>query len=105
MKKSLTVSGLVNSGTIRTNQTHQFFQDLKINLILQTNTILNIPLSKLSPTLISHVVFFLKWRLKNFLASSLLKWVYFNPIAVRKHGRHDTYQIIAGERRFKAFKH
>jgi ParB family chromosome partitioning protein len=103
MKKSFTVSGLVDSGTIQNKPNASNFLKFKDQSDFTSNTVLNIPLSKIEPNPYQPRRIFPQNEIEK-LASSISEVGLLQPIAVRKQGHQDAYQIIAGERRFKAFE-
>jgi len=103
MKKSFTVSGLVDSGTILDKPNPSVLTKFKDQSDFSSNSVLNIPLSKIQPNPYQPRRIFPEKEIEK-LASSIEEVGLLQPIAVRKNGLTDTYQIIAGERRYKAYQ-
>lgn len=103
MKKPFTVSGLVGSGTVQENsKSKAIFPKFKDLTEFTANTSLNIELTKIEPNPYQPRRIFPQSEIED-LAASISELGLIQPIAVRKTG-NDLYQIIAGERRFKAFQ-
>lgn len=103
MKKSLTVSGLVDSGTIQEGTTSNTnLPKFKKQADFTESLSINIDLKKIEPNPYQPRKLFLNTEIEE-LASSISEIGLIQPISVRK-ANNDGYQIIAGERRFKAFQ-
>jgi ParB family chromosome partitioning protein len=101
MKKPITVSGLVQSGVIQ-NNLNSTLPQFKSQSDFSNQIAIFLPLAQIQPNPYQPRSVFPDAEL-NELAASITEIGLIQPIAVRKVS--DTaYQIIAGERRFRAFK-
>lgn len=101
MKKPITVSGLVQSGVIQ-NNLNSTLPQFKSQSDFSNQIAILLPLAQIQPNPYQPRSIFPDAEL-NELAASITEIGLIQPIAVRKV--NDTaYQIIAGERRFRAFK-
>lgn len=103
MKKPFTVSGLVGSGSVQdSSKSISILPKFKNQSDFSDITTLNIALSTIEPNPYQPRRIFPQTEI-NELAISISEVGLIQPIAVRKSS-NNTYQIIAGERRFKAFQ-
>jgi ParB family chromosome partitioning protein len=101
MKKPITVSGLVGSGLVQDNLETNL-PKFKAQTDFSNNIAANIALEKIQPNPYQPRRIFPDFELQE-LASSIAEIGLIQAIAVRKVSE-TSYQIIAGERRFRAFK-
>jgi ParB family transcriptional regulator, chromosome partitioning protein len=101
MKKPITVSGLVQTGVIQ-NNLETTLPKFKGQSDFSNEIAIHIALEQIQPNLYQPRSIFPDIELQE-LAASIAEIGLIQPIAVRKLGE-TSYQIIAGERRFRAFK-
>jgi ParB family chromosome partitioning protein len=101
MKKPITVSGLVQTGVIQNNLTTTL-PKFKTQADFSNEIAINIALEQIEPNPYQPRSLFSDVELQE-LAASIATMGLIQPIAVRKINE-TSYQIIAGERRFRAFK-
>ena len=101
MKKPITVSGLVGIGLVQ-DKLETSLPKFKAKTDFLNSIAVNIPLEQIQPNPYQPRRFFPDLELQE-LATSITEIGLIQPIAVRKLG-DTSYQIIAGERRFRAFK-
>jgi ParB family chromosome partitioning protein len=101
MKKPITVSGLVQTGVIQNNLASTL-PKFKSQSDFSNEIAIQIALEQIQPNPYQPRSLFPDLELQE-LAASIAEIGLIQPIAVRKLGEN-FYQIIAGERRFRAFK-
>lgn len=101
MKKPITVSGLVQTGVIQ-NNLETNLPKFKGQSDFSNDIAIHIALEQIQPNPYQPRSIFPDLELQE-LATSIAEIGLIQPIAVRKLGE-SSYQIIAGERRFRAFK-
>lgn len=101
MKKPITVSGLVQTGVIQ-NNLETNLPKFKGQADFSNDLAIHIALEQIQPNPYQPRSLFPDLELQE-LAASISEIGLIQPIAVRKLGE-TSYQIIAGERRFRAFK-
>jgi ParB family chromosome partitioning protein len=101
MKKPITVSGLVQTGVIQ-NNLETTLPKFKNQSDFSNEIAIQIALEQIQPNPYQPRSIFLDVELQE-LATSIAEIGLIQPIAIRKLGE-TSYQIIAGERRFRAFK-
>ena len=101
MKKPITVSGLVQTGVIQDNLATNL-PKFKRQSDFSNDIAIHIALEQIQPNPYQPRSLFPDAELKE-LAASITEIGLIQPIAVRKISEA-SYQIIAGERRFRAFK-
>ncbi len=100
-KKPITVSGLVQSGVIQ-NNLDSSLPKFKGQTDFANTIAVSVPLEQIQPNPYQPRRIFPESELQE-LAASITEIGLIQPIAVRKV-TENGYQIIAGERRFRAFK-
>jgi ParB family chromosome partitioning protein len=101
MKKPITVSGLIGSGSVQESSPAKLAQ-FKKQADFSSSIAVNIGLSLIQPNPYQPRRIFPEAEI-NDLAESIAEIGLIQPIAVRKVDEQ-YYQIIAGERRFRAYK-
>ncbi|MGJ0490109.1 ParB/RepB/Spo0J family partition protein [Methylobacter sp.] len=101
MKKPVTVSGLIQSGAVRENAP-DVLPKFKGQSDFSNSRSVDIPLSQIKPNPYQPRRIFPEAEITD-LANSIEEIGLIQPIAIRKVD-DNQYQIIAGERRYRAFK-
>jgi ParB family chromosome partitioning protein len=100
MKKPITVSGLIGAGSVQDNLETNL-PKFKRQSELSNDIAINISLANINPNPYQPRRIFPESEIQE-LATSISEIGLIQPIAVRKVNEY-LYQIIAGERRFRAF--
>lgn len=101
MKKAITVSGLIQSGAVKKNAP-DVLPKFKGQSDFSNSRSVDIPLLQINPNPYQPRRIFPEAEITD-LANSIEEIGLIQPIAIRKVD-DDQYQIIAGERRYRAFK-